>query len=807
MRLLVSSLISSVALVCAGAPVAAAGSGETASVLISPTAPASSDTVAVQQRRELEAQIDGRWIVTFPDAETARRAAAGQPGTVAVLENLAVVIVQLPGLSEQQVLTALPGAMLAEPDRVVEAQGSQQQPPWGLDRIDQRDVPLSNSYGWTGDGAGVTAYIIDSGIRSDHPEFAGRLRMGKDFLNPGNTGGEDCQGHGTHVAGTVGGSTYGIAKRVQLVNLRVMNCSGSSIADSVFTALDWVIGDHQAGTPAVANLSLGGTRSESANEAVAKAVADGVVVVVAAMNDGRDACQGSPASAPAAITVAASDRFDQLASFSNHGPCVDLIAPGVAVPSASHQDLTKSVLLSGTSMAAPHVAGAAAVLLSKEPALTPAAVAERLIAVATRDRVRSSGSRPLPDGTPNLLLYQAGAASQPHTPPPAPPVSIQEPQQGAVVGPDLTVRFTVTGTRSHDYCDLRRLDEPRSVQISRCTSPATFRGLDPGAWVLQVGSTLEDGSPGPFATVDVTVDATVVPAPAAAIARLAGADRLATSIAISQDTWASQQAQSVVLARWDAFPDALAGTPLAVANDAPLLLTPSGGLSTTIAGEIKRVLPVGRTVYLLGGTTALSPAVADAVGRLGYRVVRLGGADRYATAVTISTHLGTPAVIFQATGLSFQNALISGVAAAGTGGVVVLTADGQMPDPTRAYLERHPRVERVAVGPQPAADPSATKITGTDVYDTARLLAERYFSSPRNAAVASGTVFADALAGGAHIGRLGGPLLLSEPTRLPAPVANYLSANRDSIDNTTIYGGSGALSTSVQETVKGHLRH
>ena len=307
-------------------------------------------------------------------------------------------------------------------------------------------------------------------------------------------------------------------------------------------------------------------------------------------------------------------------------------------------------------------------------------------------------------------------------------------------------------------------------------------------------------------TVKVS-EPTTEPSPAADVSRLFGQDRFGTAIAISNDAWDTQQAQSAVLAGAHAFPDALAGTPLAVARSGPLLLTPSAALSSSTATELRRVLPAGRTVYLLGGTAALSPAVADAVTSLGYRVVRLGGADRYATAVRISGQLGTPKRIFQATGLTFQNALISGVAAAGTDGVVVLTADAKMPAATKAYLDSHPGVERIAVGAQAAtADPSATKVAGANVYDTARLVAQRFFPTPTSAAVASGTVFADALAGGAHIGRRGGPLLLSEPTRLPAAIGDYLSTKHASIDTVILYGGPVALSTGVADAVHSSLR-
>lgn len=351
---------------------------------------------------------------------------------------------------------------------------------------------------------------------------------------------------------------------------------------------------------------------------------------------------------------------------------------------------------------------------------------------------------------------------------------------------------------------LRAAADDRSLVV-----PALRNGMQHDFAVRAVNKA---GASDPSGTVSATPSGTSPlpeePAePSAAVARLSGSDRLGTAIAISRDAWADQQAQSVVLARWDAFPDALAGTPLAVAKNGPVLLTPSTGLNNSIANEIKRVLPAGRTVYLLGGPTALSAGVADAVARLGYKVSRLGGADRYATAVTISKQLGTPARIFEATGLSFQNALISGVAAAGTGGVVILTADGKMPAITKTYLDSFPHAERIAVGAQAAtADPSATKIAGASVYDTARLLAQRYFPFPKTAALASGTVFADALAGGAHIGRVGGPLLLSEPTRLPAEIAGYLSTNKDHLGAVTLYGGPAALSAAVEDTVRSNLR-
>ena len=289
--------------------------------------------------------------------------------------------------------------------------------------------------------------------------------------------------------------------------------------------------------------------------------------------------------------------------------------------------------------------------------------------------------------------------------------------------------------------------------------------------------------------------------------RLGGADRLGTAIAVSTDAWPDQQAQSVVLARWDAFPDALAGTPLAVAKSGPLLLTPTGSLSVHVGNELKRVLPTGRTVYLLGGTSALSGAVAQAVTTLGYKAVRLGGADRYATAVLINQQLAAPTTIFEATGLSFPYALISGVAAAKAGGAVVLTADRQMPAASRNYLNAHPTARRVAVGPEAAAaDPGAQAVHGADKYETSQLLADMYFPSPARVAVASGAVFADALSGGAHAARMDAPLLLSEPTSLPPSTAGYLADHSETAARATLYGGPAALSADVEVAIRDSMR-
>ncbi len=256
--------------------------------------------------------------------------------------------------------------------------------PWGLDRVDQRALPLSGTYtppaGRT--GAGVTAYVIDSGVAGGHRDLGGRVRPGFTAIDDGR-GTEDCAGHGTHVAGTIGGTARGVAPAAALVAVRTLDCEGSGETSGVIAGIDWAAHDHRAGTPAVANLSLSGPPSETVDAAIRGLVDDGVTVAVAAGNEDEDACNSSPAREPAALTVAASDRDDRRASFSNRGSCVDLFAPGVDIVSDWHTGETATEELSGTSMASPHVAGAAALLLGDDPALTAPQVAQRLLDSAT----------------------------------------------------------------------------------------------------------------------------------------------------------------------------------------------------------------------------------------------------------------------------------------------------------------------------------------------------------------------------------------------------------------------------------------
>ena len=295
-----------------------------------------------------------------------------------------------------------PYVKVLEQDRVVTSAAVQAGATWGLDRVDQMYQPLNSYYQYNRTGAGVTAYVLDTGIQTGHAQFGGRAWAGYDAWG-GN--GQDCHGHGTHVAGTIGGSTWGVAKQVALVSVRVLDCSGSAawipdpaqgLVSTVVAGMDWVAGHHGTG-PAVALLSVESDAGLAMDYAVNALVGDGVVVVAAAGNGSTDACQVTPARVPAAITVGATRWTDARASFSNHGTCVDLFAPGESIQSAA---LNGGFLSAhGTSMAAAHAAGGAALVLQGTPTATPAAVASTLHAWATQGQLSSIGT-----GSPNRLL-------------------------------------------------------------------------------------------------------------------------------------------------------------------------------------------------------------------------------------------------------------------------------------------------------------------------------------------------------------------------------------------------------------------
>ncbi|AXX54225.1 S8 family peptidase [Acinetobacter baumannii] len=316
-----------------------------------------------------------------------------------VLKGFAIYLPDTAGTAFIEAMKKNPQVLSVESDTIVNIDATtQSNPDWGLDRIDQKALPLNSAYSYLQTGSGTTAYIVDTGILSSHQEFSGRVLSGYTAISDGN-GTTDCNGHGTHVAGTVGGTTYGVAKNVNLVPIQILGCDGSGASSNVIAGLDWILKNGKK--PAVVNMSLGGATSSSLDSAVENLFNNGYVMVVAAGNSNTDACSSSPARVSKAITVAATDNTDTRASYSNYGSCVDIFAPGSQINSSWIGSNTATKILNGTSMATPHVAGVVAEMLQSTPTASPQTISTNLLNQASSNVVKN------PSGSPNRLLYKS----------------------------------------------------------------------------------------------------------------------------------------------------------------------------------------------------------------------------------------------------------------------------------------------------------------------------------------------------------------------------------------------------------------
>ncbi|MGH3730464.1 MAG: S8 family peptidase [Micromonosporaceae bacterium] len=381
--------------------------------------------------------ISGSYIVVLKDGAEASSASIAKRHDAKVTHTYKAALrgyAAKMSEAEAKRTAADPAVAYVEQDRVVRATGTQAPTPsWGLDRIDQRDLPLNNSYTYPTTASNVTAYIIDTGIRISHQDFGGRAVWGTNTVDTNNT---DCNGHGTHVAGTVGGTSYGVAKGVRLVAVKVLNCQGSGTLAGVTDGIDWVTSNHTSGL-AVSNMSLGASGSNSTMEnAVRASIADGVTYALASGNSNSDACNFTPARTPEAITVNASTNSDARASFSNYGTCSDIFAPGQDITSAWNTSDSATNTISGTSMASPHVAGGAALYLGANPSASPAAVQTAMKNNATKNKITNPGS-----GSPNNLMF-VGTGDEP--PPPTGcsgtnGTNVNIPDAGAAVYSNITI--------------------------------------------------------------------------------------------------------------------------------------------------------------------------------------------------------------------------------------------------------------------------------------------------------------------------------------------------------------------------------
>lgn len=442
--------------------------------------------------------------------------------------------------SEAAALDAVPGVVVAENKTFTINDTQSPTPSWGLDRIDQVSLPLNSSFSYSNSqqGSGVKAYIMDTGIRTDHSEFTGRIYGGYDAIGDGN-GFQDCQGHGTHVAGTVGGSTVGVARQVTLVPVRILDCNGSGSTVTIAAGVNYVISDHDANLgPAVVNMSIGGGADSGLDTLVNNLIADGITVVVAAGNDNRNACNYSPARVPNAITVGATASNDYRASYSNFGSCLDLFAPGGdgsttsgLIYSSYKNSTTSYAWMAGTSMATPHVTGVVARYLSANTSATPAQVSSAVSTFTNSGKVVNAGTN---STTRLLYLNPTGVGIAPSSSPlsaPASATAVVTGFGGATVSwtpPTSSGGQTITG---YIVTPVAGGVAGTPVTVSGTTTSYLFTGLTAGnSYTFTVKATTS-GSPtgGPAATTNTVIAASQATAPQSVQTRKISSSKITVS--------------------------------------------------------------------------------------------------------------------------------------------------------------------------------------------------------------------------------------------------------------------------------------
>lgn len=483
-------------------------------------------------------QSEGSYIVVLKgsnssssvEADISRAGGRTERRFTHVLNGLSVRIKN----SEVSRLRNNPNVLSIEPDQQMFAVDTQSPTPsWGLDRIDQRSLPLNSTFTATAQGSGVDTYIVDTGIFASHTEFTGRLAAGFSSIADSN-GTNDCNGHGTHVAGTTAGTIYGIAKSATLIPVRVLDCSGSGSNSGVIAGLDWIVAHHISGKAAVVNMSLGGGASTALDTAVQNVINDGIVMVVAAGNSNVDACNTSPARATNALTVGATGQYsagettDSRSSYSNYGPCLDIFAPGSRITSSWIGGSTATNTISGTSMASPHVAGVAAVLFGRYPGSTASEIASMLLTSATPNVVIGPGT-----GSPNYLLYLDPLGGTPTAPDAVSPVAPSAPT-GITVAPSsgsLSITFTAGPAGTSPITNYKYSLDGGATWFTRSPastlSPIVVGGLTNGSTYsvsIRAISTAGDG----IASTSVNVTIPSAPSAPLMVTALASANRSAS---------------------------------------------------------------------------------------------------------------------------------------------------------------------------------------------------------------------------------------------------------------------------------------